>query len=474
MMALSMDEIVRAVNGRMPVPCRPFRVTGVSTDTRTIRPGDLFVALSGENFDGHTFVTEAFAHGACAALTAASGAPPVSNAGASAEPLITADDTRVALGRLAAYYRQQLPAKIIAVTGSNGKTTTKGMIHQVLGSAMPGRAADRSYNNDVGVPLTLLSAEPADTYVVVEIGSSAPGEVAQLAALASPDIGVVTSLGHAHLEGFGGIDGVVREKLSLLEHVVSGGLGVVNLDDLNVHAQRGTAGVELNPRGLRTITYGTDPQADVRVTDLQCGLDGVIFKINERYQVHLPVPGAHNALNAAAAFAVARRLRLEPEQIAEALAGVELPEMRLHVRRINGLTVIEDCYNANPTSMAAGIEVLSTVRTGRRVLIAGEMLELGADSGALHEGIGVLAGRSGIDLVVSVGGGASPVVDGARSLNEGVAVHACASTAHACAEVPPLLAEGDTILIKGSRAVGLERLTRSIVERFCAVAPDGG
>ena len=471
MIALGLDEIVRAVGGKMPpgdrLSSRSVSVTGLSTDTRTIQPGEVFVALSGENFDGRRFVTEAFAQGARAALVAESTANEAGLLDPQPGPLILVNNTRTALGRLAVHYRKGLSAKVIAVTGSNGKTTTKGMIDHVLGTCLPGRAAQKSFNNDIGVPLTLLSAEPSDRYLVIEIGSSAPGEVAQLAAMTLPDIAVVTSIGHAHLEGFGGIDGVVREKLSLLEHVAPGGVGVVNLDDLTEPRPSGSGGWPRWPAELKTITFGTHPQADVRVTAVESGLDGVSFAINERYGVRLPVPGAHNAKNAAAAFTVARRMGLEPEQIAEALRTIELPEMRLQVHRLNGLTLVEDCYNANPSSMAAGIQVLRTVRARRRVLIAGEMMELGAQSGALHEQIGVLAARSGVDLVVAVGCGAGPIVDGARSFNQALAAHAFDTTEQACAEVPTMLASGDTVLLKGSRAMGLERLGLEIAARFC-------
>ena len=481
MISLRMDELVRAVGGRRLPRDRPSnrsasvtgslltdRVAGVSADTRTLKPGEVFVALEGENFNGHAFVAEALAKGARAVLVAESATSTLRVDDQHRGDLILVDDTRAALGRLAHHRRSALggATKVIAVTGSNGKTTTKGMIDHVLGTCLPGRAAPKSFNNDVGVPLTLLSAEPSDRYLVVEIGSNAPGEVAYLAAMAAPDIGVVTSIGHAHLEGFGGIDGVVREKLSLLDHIACGGLGVVNLDDLRRMDH------EPLPDALKTVTFGTDPQADVRVTALQSRLDGVTFRISDRYQVRLPGPGVHNATNAAAAFAVARFAfgeQLEPERIAEALATVRLPNMRLDVRRFDGLTVVEDCYNANPTSMAAGIEVLRAVRGGRRVLVAGEMMELGTDSAALHERIGALAVRSGIDLVVSVGRGAGPVIDGARSVNPAVAALACDTIEQACADVVPLLAAGDTVLIKGSRAVGLERLTERIVQRFSAM-----
>ena len=478
MIPLRIDELVRAVGGRMPLgdrrSSRPAgspladRVAGVSTDTRTLKPGEVFVALAGENFDGHAFVSEAFARGARAGLVAESAVSTLALDARHESSVILVDDPRAALGRLAAYCRRSALGRatnVIAVTGSNGKTTTKGMIDHVLGTCLPGRAAPKSFNNDIGVPLTLLSMEPSDRYVVVEIGSSTPGEVAHLAAMAAPDVGVITSIGHAHLEGLGGIDGVIREKLSLLDHVASGGLGLLNLDDLR-RLDHGPI-----PGGVRLVTFGTDPQADVRVTALQSGLEGATFTINDRYRVRLPVPGAHNAGNAAAAFAVARFAfgdEFEPERIVEALATVRLPTMRLNVRRLDGLTLIEDCYNANPTSMAAGIEVLRTVRQGRRVLVAGEMMELGGQSAVLHERIGVLAARSGIDLVVSVGRGAGAIIDGARSVNPTVAVHTCDMIEQACAELPPMLAAGDTVLVKASRAVGLEKLAERIVQKFSA------
>jgi UDP-N-acetylmuramoyl-tripeptide--D-alanyl-D-alanine ligase len=473
MIALGLDEIVAAVGGRTSgaraAPGAPglpstVPVTGLSTDTRGLKPGDLFVALAGANFDGHRFVADAFARGARAAVVAKAAVDRGDVAAGAGGLLVIVDDPRKALGRLAAYHRRHVPAKVIAVTGSNGKTTTKTMIDHVLGTCLPGRAAQKSFNNDIGVPLTLLSAELADRYLVVEIGSNAPGEVAQLAALAAPDIAVVTSIGHAHLEGFGGIAGVASEKLSLFDHVEPGGLGLVNLDDLQAVDHPPL------PVGLKLVTYGTDPAADVRVTDLGGTLDAVTFRINERYDVRLPVPGAHNAKNAAAAFAVARRMQLEPEQIVEALATVRLPDMRLNVRRLGGLTLVEDCYNANPTSMAAAIEVLrhpdGPTPSGRRVLVAGEMKELGVESDVLHRRIGEAAARAGLDLVVAVGPGARPILEGVRAAGPGIETHACTTTEQACAEVPGLLTVGDTVLVKGSRAMGLERLVERIAERF--------
>ncbi|MCP4590644.1 MAG: UDP-N-acetylmuramoyl-tripeptide--D-alanyl-D-alanine ligase [bacterium] len=457
MIALQLGKIAEVVSGKLRGN-HAASATGVSTDTRTLNPGDLYIALRGERFDGHTFVGQAFDKGACAAVVSEQAETADEHKG----PFIVVADPRDALFRLAQWYRQQLTCTVIAVTGSNGKTTTKCMIDHLLGTALRGRAARKSYNNDIGVPLTLLSGEVADEYLVVEIGSNAPGEVARLARLANPEIGVVTSIGEAHLAGLGSIEDVAREKLSLLDHVKPDGTGVVNLDDV-----RSVDGASI-PSGQRTVTFGIAPDADVSIGRVESTLKGVGFRIGDRRTVTLPVLGVHNALNAAAAYAVGRCLGLAEQELVEALSTVRLPEMRLKVHRIGGVTLIEDCYNANPTSMAAGVEVLQSVGQGRRVLVAGEMLELGSGSGARHYGVGALAGRRGVEVIVSVGRGAVPVVEGACAESTDVLTLTCKTTEEACARVPDLLRAGDTVLLKGSRALGLERVTRSVASRFGA------
>lgn len=453
MIPLTLDEIISAIGGRATCRLPRVSVSGVSTDSRTCRAGELFLAIRGERFDGHAFVDEALERRAIAAIveTCADGDD---------RPLIRVGDTVAALGRLAAYHRDQIPTTVIAVTGSNGKTTTKCMIDHVLSRRLKGRGARASFNNAIGVPLTLLSARRGDDYLVVEIGSNARGEVAALAKMASPNVGVVTSIGDAHLAGFDNRSGVAVEKMSLLTHVRRGGLAVVNADneDIERMVNRGV--------GCKVVTFGVSDRADVRVGDVVTCVDSTRFTINGRFAVTLAMPGGHNALNAAAAFAVCRRLALEPEEIIEALATFKLPPMRLNVVRLGRMTVIDDSYNANPESTAAAVEVLSRVSNGRRVFVAGDMLELGLAASALHEETGRRIGKANIDLLVAVGEYGDAVIDGARAVNAEVETIRYANTAAACRDLPKRLTEFDTVLFKGSRGMGLDRLARHVVEVF--------
>jgi len=375
-------------------------------------------------------------------------------------PLIHVGDTIEALGRLAAYHRAQTSTAVIAVTGSNGKTTTKCMIDHVLSQRLTGRAAPSSFNNAIGVPLTLLSVEHGDAYVVVEVGSNARGEVAALAEMASPNVGVVTSIGEAHLAGLDDRSGVAVEKMSLLSHVVRGGMAVVNTDCEEI------AGIAKRGVGCNVVSFGTSDAADVRVGDVVGDVEATRFTINGRYEVELPVPGRHNALNAAAAFAVCRRLSLEPEEIVEALATFRPPPMRLDVTRLGRMTVIDDSYNANPSSMAAAVDVLGGVESGRRVLVAGDMLELGSQSKALHEQTGRRIGNSHVDFLVAVGEHGDELITGARAENPEIQTIRYQDVSQACRDLPKRLTEFDTVLIKGSRRLGLDRLARRIVELF--------
>ncbi len=450
MIALALRDAACAMEGRLGGPLGDAVVTDVAIDSRTVQPGELFFAIRGARFDGHDFVDAALARGAAACVVRAD-YPAATNA-----PLIRVDDPTAALGRLGAYHRQLCDATVIAITGSNGKTTTKNMLAHVLGGKMPGRASIKSYNNAIGVPLTLLSCAADDAFLVVEIGTNAPGEVAALAALAAPDIAVVTSIGHAHLEGLGGIEGVRREKLSIFDHVRPGGLALVEASAVS--------GQGVFPRAgeLRWLTFGEHPEADVRVADICGDLHHTFASIDDRYMLRLHVPGGHNAVNAAAVFAVCRHLALLPDEITEALTDFTMPESRMGVRQVGAITLIDDCYNANPTSMLMAIRVLGAAREGRRVLVAGEMAELGADAEALHRAIGEEAVHAGIDVIVGVGPHARWVVDGARRLRGPVDTLIYADAADAAEHLPQHLHPSDFVLIKGSRVAGLERVAAAL------------
>ena len=452
MIAMMLDEIAQVLGSRSSAPVPPIRVTGVSTDSRTIQAGDLFFAIAGDRFDGHKFVGDVVRKGAVGCV--------VSHEPEGAEPsgLLRVPGTVEALGRLAAFHRRHAKAQVVAVTGSNGKTTTKCMIEHVLGSRFRGRGSIKSFNNHIGLPLTLLSAEQGDEFLVVEIGSNAPGEVAALGRLACPDIGVVTSIGYAHVGRLGGLAGVRAEKLSLFETVRDSGLCVAPLDDL------GPSGLARAQDTRNRITFGLSEEADVRVTEVSGDLDGVRFKLNGRHEVRLPFPGVHNAMNVAAAFAVCRRFRMEPEEIVACLATFRAPDMRLTLRRLGGITLIDDSYNANPTSMAAAVHTLGGVHAGRRVFVAGDMLELGDESPQWHRTLGRQLSESGIEFIVGVGPQAEQVIRGASEKGAGIESVCYPDTDRAREDLPRRLRPGDTVLVKGSRAVGLDRLVRAIWE----------
>ena len=461
MKPLTMDEVLAATRGTMINPRPASSVRGVSTDSRTVQPGELFFALIGPNHDGHNFIVEALRRGAVGAVVSRreSATEEATDAGI----IIAVDDTTAALGRLAAYHRRQLAAQIVAVTGSNGKTTTKDMIHAVLSAASKGRCSPRSFNNHVGVPLTLLSAEGSDEYLVVEIGTNAPGEVHALSQIARPDVAVITGISPTHLEGLTSIEGVAEEKASLLRSLRRGGLAALNVDHPALVRH-----LPDNEDHWRQVGFGFAEGADLRATDVRTVTDGISFRVNDKFEVRLNMLGRHNAVNALAAVAVGRRFGLEHEQIAQALATVSTPSMRLQLERIGPITVINDAYNANPESVSSALEVLTELpATGRKVAVLGDMLELGEQSRALHVELGRRVGRSGLQLLIAVGEYAEVVSRAAaRDAGDRLEVRRFADVGDAMDRIAGMLAPADLVLVKASRALELERLMEPIRRHF--------
>jgi UDP-N-acetylmuramoyl-tripeptide--D-alanyl-D-alanine ligase len=457
---LSVSMIAEATGARREGGGEGATVRRVSTDSRDIRPGDLFVALRGERLDGHDFVEQAIAGGAVAWLGERKPPKALPTNGGAATLLV--ENSAVALGRLASSYRRRVmppSTKVIAVTGSNGKTTTKGMIDHVLGGSMPGRASPKSFNNRIGVPLTLLSAEATDRYLVVEIGTNAPGEVASLAAMSEPDAAVITSIGEAHLEGLGDLHSIAREKTSILSYVRSGGLGVVNVDRREI-----LAALPSDPP-FHLITVGTEKHAEVRVLDRRGGLDGVSFTLDGRDRVEVSLPGVHHAVNAACAFVVSRWMGCPPAEIVDRLRSFSAREGRAKVIRLDGLTLVDDSYNANPAAMAAAVESLAAAGEGRRVFVMGDMFELGAEGPSWHENIVSRILEAGIEVLIAVG----PLsVEAARrdaTPNRTTQVVLFLDPDAAVESLPTMLQPGDTVWIKGSRAMRLERAAARLRER---------
>ncbi|NLX14454.1 MAG: UDP-N-acetylmuramoyl-tripeptide--D-alanyl-D-alanine ligase [Phycisphaerales bacterium] len=479
MKPLTLEEVVSAMQGTCDRAAPLGNVLRVSTDTRDTEPGDLFVAITGERFDGHDFVDRAAAGGAIAAVVRNDYAPkPVRGPSGKRIPpsrpafLIRVDDTVKALGRLARYYRRSVLAgsvTVVAVTGSNGKTTTKSMIAHILAGRWTGKASLKSFNNAIGVPLTLLSSDAKDKFVICEVGTNHLGEIAELAYLVEPEVAVITGVSEAHLAGLGSLENIAGEKLSLLRFLRGEGCGIVNADQEvirdTIHRDR-----ELSQQKL--VYFGCWPEADLRLTALRveqmdtgvAGMPGLVFEVNDRFAYRLPVPGRHNGMNALAAVAVARRFGMDHEEIAERLASFTMPAMRLNGERIGSLTLINDAYNANPASLAAAVEVLADIPARRRVLIVGDMRELGDDTQRLHREAAIRIARSEPDVVIAVGENADLIGQTIRDEADKIETHVYSTTTLARKRLISHLSKDDTVLIKGSRALALEQLAEKIKE----------
>lgn len=431
----------------------PQMRSGAAIDTRELQPGEVFFALRGDNTDGHRFLSAAFDAGAAMAVI---DDPDALDTAPDALPIVRVADTRAALGKLASSYRATLgPVRVIAVTGSNGKTTTTRMIDACLSTTLRGHASRKSFNNDLGVPLTILGVRSGDQYLLCEVGANAPGEIEQLSRIIRPHVVVITSVGRAHLEGFGSIESVASEKASLADHLEPGGVVMLAADSEPLRPWR--------DRFERVLTFGTSPDADLRVGDVNQTIDGITFTLNEREPFSIPMLGPHNAVNAAAAIAVARRVGVDSEHAREGLAAFEPPPMRLTLQRSGGLTIINDAYNANPDSMLAGLRTLKQVAPEgtRRVAVLGDMLELGEHSDDAHREIADAIIREDLaDVVIGVGPAASAMVTPLGTTRLSVVSLPTLDKA-SLRTLLETLRPGDVVLLKGSRRTGLERVAEA-------------
>ncbi len=433
---------------------RAFNGT-ICTDSRKAKEGDLFIAIHGPTHNAHDFVSQVIAAKVAGVLVSQDiSADAIAAAGAQSVTILQTDDTIAGLNRLAAAYRKEIRAKVIAVGGSNGKTTTKRIIHTLLSQKLNGHASPKSFNNNIGMPLTLLEVQPHHDYVVLEIGTNAPGEIAALGDVARPDIALITSIGLEHLEKLGDLEGVAREEAAIVPHIQDGGILIMPAD-----APELTQALRLAT--VQRITVGPGgSNADIQVAEIRESLEGSTFSLNDRSTYQLPLLGRHNVSNALLAIAVARRLALSEEQIQAGLAVVKPEPMRLQISQAGGYFVLNDAYNANPSSMAAALETFGNLPSPhgvtRKVAILGDMLELGDSSLAMHCNLGALVGKHHVKMLIAIG----PAMHAAAAVAAatGVEVHHFSNTAEARTNVAALLKPGDAILLKGSRGMALEKL----------------
>lgn len=452
-------EVARAL-GVAPPSGPPAIFAAVSTDTRAIVPGALYVALEGERFDGHAFLGEAAAAGASGAVVRhlPFGAPEGLH-------VFRVEDTRTALGALARHRRRQLAGRVVGVAGSNGKTTTKELLRAALGARLRVHATAANLNNQVGVPLTLLAAPDDAEAVIVEMGTNEPGEIALLAAIVEPDAGVITSIGEEHLEKLGDLDGVLREETALLPGIRRGGpVFVAEEPPALVRAAQAGLGRE------RVILAGFGPAADLRPEGGTRGV-AVLEDGSTRFrwagqEIHLPLPGRHNVRNALLALGVARAWGVPPADAARGIAAMPRPELRSEWKTIGGMRVLADCYNANPPGVLAALDLLASLpASGPKVAVLGTMRELGEHADRLHRSVAEAAAArlgNGIDRIVATGAFAdafreqAPVADG-RLVR-------CADPLEAYALVAPTLRGDETVLLKASRGETLERWLQRLEE----------
>lgn len=447
---LSLGEVVNAVCGCMVCADRSTKVKGISTDSRNIRRGDLFFALKGERFDGHQFILQAMNAGAVGAVISDE---TKQGFGCRDFPLIRVKDVVTALGDLAKHYRQKLETKIIGITGSNGKTTTKEMTHHLLSHFGPTVKSQKSFNNFIGVPVTIFEIENRHQYGVLEMGTNAPGEIRRLSEIGSPDVAVIVNVAKVHLEGLGSIEGVASAKGEILENLRAGGVFVYNTDNpwcVKIASEfRGDA-----------VSFGFNPNAQIRCTDVRKKDSGYALTINGILETDFPIPGYHNIYNCMASFAVCHALGHNLCGLKGAFSSFTLPQMRIEQQRIGNITLINDAYNANPASVRAALEYFNEIdATGKKVFICGDMLELGEESFQLHREIGEMVARLSIDLLWTVGERAYEIAKAAKSAGmHEKQVASFGDIADITVSEIRKLRENDMVLIKGSRGMHMENI----------------
>jgi UDP-N-acetylmuramoyl-tripeptide--D-alanyl-D-alanine ligase len=440
----------------------------VCTDSRDVRPGDLFVALKGERFDGHQFVEAALQRGAIGLVVEnRSGITSVAKSQASGRPVLLAvPDTLLAYQQLAAHHRRRFRIPVVAVTGSNGKTTTKDMVAHVLSERWTVLKTEGNLNNRIGVPQTLLGLRPRHQAAVVEMGVDHQGQTTRLGEIARPTIGLITNIGPDHLEFFGTVEASARAKGELLDLLPLDGAAVLNADDAHF-------GYLASRTRCRVVSFGLSRSAEVRATAVVADpRRGTAFRLTlpgrtRGARVILRAHGAHNLSNALAAAAVGHCLALSGAVIVRGLARFRPATMRSQVRRWGDLRIINDCYNANPVSMKAAIDLLMHLGVGGRTMaVLGDMLELGPESPALHREVGAYLAERGVEYLIACGMLGRGFADGAREAGMGPdRVREAPDAPAAAAILTTMLRAGDVILVKGSRGMRMERVIEALPER---------
>ena len=453
---LSLRQIAEFAQGSLTARDEGLTVSRISTDSRTLQPGDLFVPIRGETFDGHKFVEQAGERGAVGAMIEENW----KGTAAKTFALIRVPDTLAGYQTLAANYRRSLPLKVIAITGSNGKTSTKDFLAATLSRRFRVTKTEGNFNNHVGLPQTILAASSRDEIAVWEIGMNHPGEIAALTNIAAPDAAIITNVGLAHIEFMGSREAIAVEKGALAEAIGADGTVILNADD---PSSEGIA-----ERTRAKVVFAGIEQGSVRAIEVRQSPTGCEFTILEgahRCRAQLPVPGIHMVQNAILAVAAGRAFGLSLEDCAAGLASAPLTKARLQIREIHGIQFIDDSYNANPDSMKAALRTLVELDAdGRRVAVLGEMSELGDESERGHREVGEAAAAFGIDELIAVGATGAVIARAARKagLEKSVSVDGAEAAAGLLEKTA---SPGDLILVKGSRSARMEQVLEAFSKR---------
>jgi UDP-N-acetylmuramoyl-tripeptide--D-alanyl-D-alanine ligase len=433
-----------------------MEIKGVSIDSRSIKEGELFVAIKGDRFDGHDFIPDAMRRGAWGALVERTALEKKYRSLSDLKNILPVEDTLYTLQEMSHMHRKKFSFPVVGITGSNGKTTTKEMLAGIFRQQGPVLKNEGNLNNHIGVPLTLLGLNASHKAAVVEMGMSAPGEIDTLARLVKPTIGVITNIGPAHLEFFGSLEKIARAKGELLGHIQSDGAVVLNADDQFCQFLR-------SKTGNRVVMFGIENQADVKASNITQGenfTDFVLAAEGSSEKVQLRTVGRHNVYNAIAAAAAAIAAGIPADVVKYGLDDFVPVAMRSEIKQLKGRTIFADYYNANPASMEAALEVLVSMKSGKKaVAVLGDMLELGTSSAEAHVKIGETAARLGIDILIALGQLSQHTVEGARAAGMSREKIFEAPEHHAAAELlRNHSSPGDVILIKGSRGMRMEKI----------------
>ena len=449
MQSLTTEEIIKATGGTL-IGGDETVIKGISTNSREIKEGELFIPLVGDKFDGHEFIRAAFELGASAALTSKETELFIG------KTIIRVKDTKKALGAIAAYYKEKHNVPTIAVTGSVGKTTTKDMVYSVISQKYNTLKTEANFNNDIGLPLTIFHLEKEHEAAVLEMGMNHFGEIDYLASIGKPDAAIITNIGESHIENLGSREGIFKAKMEITNRFGKDNTLIVNGDNDFLRTVKGE---------YKVVRYGLDSSNDVHAKNIvNKGLGGISFTAvvnGTEYVAELAVPGEHNVYNALAAICAGIEFKIPMDDILRGIKTFEPTAQRLAVENYKGITIINDCYNASPDSIKAALKVLAATDAKRRVAVLGDILEMGEHAPSAHYGLAKYVKDAGVDVLVTAGENMKNLARGAKE--QGVSeIHAFDKTLEACNFVKDALKEGDAVLIKASHGMRFEEVYNAI------------